>query len=66
MIVDWDIHHGNGTQSILESDPKILYVSLHRYDNASFFPHSESANYTEVGSGPGEGFNVNIPWNKVL
>lgn len=65
LIVDWDIHHGNGTQSILENDPRILYISLHRYDNGTFFPHSTAANYTEVGVGPGKGFNVNIPWNKV-
>ncbi|XP_015587407.1 histone deacetylase 6 isoform X1 [Cephus cinctus] len=64
LIVDWDIHHGNGTQSILEQDPTILYISVHRYDNAGFFPNSKKANYTVVGSGPGEGFNVNIPWNK--
>lgn len=64
LIVDWDIHHGNGTQSILENDPKILYVSIHRYDNGSFFPNSKRGNYTVVGSGIGEGYNVNIPWNK--
>lgn len=64
LIVDWDIHHGNGTQSILEQDPTVLYISVHRYDNAGFFPNSKKANYTVVGSGPGEGFNVNIPWNK--
>ncbi|XP_012259593.2 histone deacetylase 6 isoform X2 [Athalia rosae] len=64
LIVDWDIHHGNGTQNILERDPKILYISIHRYDNAGFFPNSKKANYTVTGAGPGEGFNVNIPWNK--
>ncbi|OXU23235.1 hypothetical protein TSAR_003178 [Trichomalopsis sarcophagae] len=64
LIVDWDIHHGNGTQSILENDSSILYISLHRYDNGSFFPHSKAANYNVVGTGKGEGFNVNIPWNK--
>lgn len=63
--MDWDIHHGNGTQAILEDDPTVLYISLHRYDNGSFFPHSKEANYTVVGSGKGEGFNVNIAWNKV-
>ncbi|XP_014219732.1 histone deacetylase 6 [Copidosoma floridanum] len=64
LVVDWDIHHGNGTQSILYDDPKVLYVSLHRYDNGSFFPHSKSADYSVVGEGRGEGYNVNIPWNK--
>ena len=64
LIVDWDVHHGNGTQSIFEEDPRVLYVSVHRYDNGSFFPNSKRANYNYVGSGSGEGFNVNIPWNK--
>ncbi|XP_050461613.1 histone deacetylase 6 isoform X2 [Cataglyphis hispanica] len=64
LIVDWDVHHGNGTQSIFEEDPKILYISVHRYDNGSFFPTSKKANYTNVGLNAGEGFNVNIPWNK--
>uniref|UniRef100_A0A182R9J4 Protein deacetylase HDAC6 n=1 Tax=Anopheles funestus TaxID=62324 RepID=A0A182R9J4_ANOFN len=64
LIVDWDVHHGNGTQHIFENDPRVLYISVHRYDNGSFFPNSTDANYTVVGSGPGEGFNVNIPWNR--
>ncbi|XP_017758802.1 PREDICTED: histone deacetylase 6 isoform X2 [Eufriesea mexicana] len=64
LIVDWDVHHGNGTQSIFEEDPKVLYVSVHRYDNGSFFPNSKRANYSYIGSGLGEGFTVNIPWNK--
>ncbi|KAG5326611.1 HDAC6 deacetylase, partial [Pseudoatta argentina] len=64
LIVDWDVHHGNGTQSIFEEDPKILYISVHRYDNGTFFPNSKLANYTSTGLNAGEGFNVNIPWNK--
>lgn len=35
MIVDWDVHHGNGTQSIFEEDDRVLFVSLHRYDNGT-------------------------------
>lgn len=64
LIVDWDVHHGNGTQSIFEEDPKVLYMSVHRYDNGNFFPNSKRANYSYVGSLSGEGFTVNIPWNK--
>ncbi|KAK7863370.1 hypothetical protein R5R35_004338 [Gryllus longicercus] len=64
LLVDWDVHHGNGSQHTFESDPRVLYLSLHRYDNGSFFPGSPDANYTVVGSGAGAGFNVNIPWNK--
>ncbi|KAG7205673.1 hypothetical protein KM043_007623 [Ampulex compressa] len=63
LIVDWDVHHGNGTQAIFEHDPKVLYTSVHRYDNGNFFPNSKQANYTHVGIGLGRGFNVNIPWN---
>nr|XP_020468260.1 histone deacetylase 7-like isoform X2 [Monopterus albus] len=60
LIVDWDVHHGNGTQEVFYSDPSVLYISLHRYDNGNFFPGSGSP--TEVGSGAGEGFNVNVAW----
>ncbi|KAL7039894.1 hypothetical protein ACKWTF_000165 [Chironomus riparius] len=64
LIVDWDVHYGQGTKHIFENDPKVLYISVHRYDDGHFFPRSTDANYTEVGSGNGKGFNVNIPWNK--
>ncbi|XP_078520855.1 protein deacetylase HDAC6 [Lissotriton helveticus] len=63
MILDWDVHHGNGTQHIFEDDPSVLYVSLHRYDHATFFPASKDADYNNVGHGSGAGFNVNIAWN---
>uniref|UniRef100_A0A4W6CXN9 histone deacetylase n=1 Tax=Lates calcarifer TaxID=8187 RepID=A0A4W6CXN9_LATCA len=60
LIVDWDVHHGNGTQEVFYSDPSILYISLHRYDDGNFFPGSGSPD--EVGALAGEGFNVNIAW----
>uniref|UniRef100_A0A8C2Z7T1 Histone deacetylase n=1 Tax=Cyclopterus lumpus TaxID=8103 RepID=A0A8C2Z7T1_CYCLU len=60
LIVDWDIHHGNGTQQAFYSDPNVLYISLHRYDDGNFFPGSGAPE--EVGSGAGGGFNVNIAW----
>jgi histone deacetylase 6 len=65
LLLDWDVHHGNGSQHMFESDPRVLYLSIHRYDNGSFFPGSADANYSVVGTGKGEGYNVNIPWNKV-
>lgn len=37
-IIDWDVHHGNGTQLIFETDPNVLYISLHRHDDGNFFP----------------------------
>lgn len=60
LIVDWDIHHGNGTQQAFYNDPSVLYISLHRYDNGNFFPGSGAPE--EVGGGPGVGYNVNIAW----
>lgn len=65
LIIDWDIHHGNGTQRMFENDHKVLYISLHRYEHGTFFPKTNDGDYTMVGEGRGEGFNVNIPWNKV-
>ncbi|XP_017449854.1 histone deacetylase 9 isoform X11 [Rattus norvegicus] len=60
LIVDLDVHHGNGTQQAFYADPSILYISLHRYDEGNFFPGSGAPN--EVGVGLGEGYNVNIAW----
>ncbi|XP_051994985.1 histone deacetylase 5-like isoform X1 [Xyrauchen texanus] len=60
LVLDWDIHHGNGTQQAFYNDPNVLYISLHRYDDGNFFPGSGAPE--EVGVGPGEGFNVNVAW----
>ncbi|KAJ7992575.1 hypothetical protein DPEC_G00280110 [Dallia pectoralis] len=60
LIVDWDIHHGNGTQQAFYNNPNVLYVSMHRYDDGNFFPGSGAPE--EVGVGPGVGFNTNIAW----
>ncbi|KAM5288280.1 histone deacetylase 7 isoform 5-T5 [Ctenodactylus gundi] len=60
LIVDWDVHHGNGTQQTFYQDPNVLYISLHRYDDGNFFPGSGAVD--EVGAGSGEGFNVNVAW----
>ncbi|XP_058867737.1 histone deacetylase 9-like isoform X2 [Acipenser ruthenus] len=60
LIVDWDVHHGNGTQQAFFSDPNVLYMSLHRYDEGNFFPGSGAPD--ECGSHLGEGYNVNIAW----
>jgi len=57
LIVDWDVHHGNGTQHEFYADPRVLYFSSHRY--GFFYPGTGGA--TEVGSGKGEGFTVNVP-----
>lgn len=57
LIVDWDVHHGNGTQHSFYEDPKVLYFSTHRYP--FFYPGTGGAR--EVGKGEGEGFTVNVP-----
>ncbi len=56
-ILDWDVHHGNGTQHIFEDDPSVLFISLHQYP---YYPGS-GAN-TERGRGEGEGYTINIPF----
>lgn len=56
LIVDWDIHHGNGTQHSFYTDPRALYFSTHQY------PHYPgTGNFTEVGQDRGRGFTINVP-----
>ena len=55
-IVDYDVHHGNGTQHIFESDPSVLYISTHQYP---YYPGTGAAD--EIGRGAGRGFTVNLP-----
>jgi acetoin utilization deacetylase AcuC-like enzyme len=57
LIVDWDVHHGNGTQHAFVGDPGVLYVSTHRYP---FYPGTGALD--EVGRADGAGFTVNIPF----
>ncbi|MGD9896597.1 MAG: histone deacetylase [Candidatus Methylacidiphilaceae bacterium] len=56
LIVDWDLHHGNGTQEIFEEDPSVFYVSLHEHP---LYPGTGQA--SERGKGEGEGFTLNLP-----
>ncbi|MQL90809.1 hypothetical protein Taro_023407, partial [Colocasia esculenta] len=60
LIVDWDVHHGNGTQEIFEANKSVLYISLHRHENGRFYPGTGAAE--EVGTMDAEGYCVNIPW----
>lgn len=62
LILDWDVHHGNGTQKVFYEDNSVLYISLHRYEDGRFYPGSKYGNYDKVGSGKGRGKTVNIPW----
>jgi acetoin utilization deacetylase AcuC-like enzyme len=56
-VIDWDVHHGNGTQAAFYEDPSVLTISLHQ-DNC--FPPG-SGQIGDTGSGPGDGYNINIP-----
>lgn len=56
-IVDWDVHHGNGTQDIWWEDDRVLTISLHQDRN---FP-VDTGFVSEIGAGKGKGFNLNIP-----
>lgn len=62
LIVDWDVHHGNGTQEIFERSKSVLYISLHRHEDGRFYPGTGAAD--EVGSMGAEGYCVNIPWSR--
>ena len=55
-VVDFDVHHGNGTQAMFYDDPRVLYVSSHAFP---FYPGTGGLD--EVGAGPGRGFTVNLP-----
>ncbi|WP_456426480.1 histone deacetylase family protein [Rhodocaloribacter sp.] len=57
LIVDFDVHHGNGTQEVFYEDPNVLYVSTHRYP---FYPGTGAAD--ETGAGRGRGATVNLPF----
>ena len=56
LIIDWDIHHGNGTQHAFERDPTVLFFSVHQ---AGLFPGTGI--FTETGLGAGEGYTINLP-----
>ena len=57
LIIDWDVHHGNGTQDIFFQDQGVFFISMHQYPH---WPY-ESGWLTEDGAGEGKGFNLNIP-----
>jgi acetoin utilization deacetylase AcuC-like enzyme len=56
LIVDWDLHHGNGTQHLFYNDPRVLYFSTHQYP---YYPGT--GGMEEIGQGEGEGYTVNVP-----
>ncbi len=56
VIIDWDVHHGNGTQDTFYEDPSVMYFSMHRYP---FYPGTGKKE--EIGKGEGSGFTINVP-----
>ncbi|XP_015795334.1 histone deacetylase 6 isoform X2 [Tetranychus urticae] len=64
LIVDWDIHHGQATQFSFEEQDEVMYFSIHKYLNGSFWPELIESNYNSIGRGPGKGYNVNVPLNE--
>lgn len=61
LIVDWDVHHGNGIQKMFYDNKQVMYISLHRHDKGNFFPGT--GNIKEIGLLSGEGYNWNIAWS---
>jgi histone deacetylase 6 len=64
LIVDWDVHHGNGTQAIFLNDPNVLYFSVHRWHGGNYYPFLQNSGPNNVGLGDGQGFNVNVGWSR--
>ncbi len=56
LIVDWDVHHGNGTEAIFYDDPSVAFFSTHQYP---FYPGTGAS--SDIGRGPGRGFTFNVP-----
>lgn len=61
MVLDWDIHHGDGTQQTFLDDDRVLFLSLHRLQGT--FPYDDSGSSSVVGKGKGLGYTVNIAWD---
>lgn len=59
LILDWDVHHGNGTQHLFEDDPRVLFVSLHGHPD---YLYPGTGYHHEIGRGRGEGHTINIPF----
>ncbi|KAK3633708.1 Histone deacetylase hda1 [Elasticomyces elasticus] len=71
LILDWDVHHGNGIQQANYDDPNVLYISLHLNQDNGFYPEGSYrdrrhayGDHLHCGSGAALGTNVNIPWRK--
>jgi acetoin utilization deacetylase AcuC-like enzyme len=66
LIFDWDIHQGDGTQTIFYDSKQVMLMSLHRCDNFTFYPKREDAVGSFIGKDEGLGYNVNVAWQTGL
>lgn len=71
LVLDWDVHHGNGIQQAHYNDPNVLYISLHVHNDGTFYPELSYrdnrlpyGDRLHCGEGAGLGYNVNIPWRR--
>lgn len=62
LILDWDVHHGNGIQQAFYLDPNVLYISIHVHEDGTFYPSGPFGDHLHCGAGPGLGKNINVPW----
>ena len=58
-IIDWDVHHGNGTSDIFNRKDDVLVISIHRYDKGKFYPGT--GHMSDIGTEAGQGYNLNVP-----
>ena len=63
LIIDWDVHHGQGTQREFYEDKRVMYVSIHRHEDGYWWPNLRESDHAYTGAGEGAGYNVNIPLN---
>ncbi|KAG8379252.1 hypothetical protein BUALT_Bualt07G0069300 [Buddleja alternifolia] len=62
LVVDWDVHHGNGTQKMFYNDSRVLFFSVHRHEFGGFYPCGDDGSHIMTGEGQGAGYNINVPW----
>ncbi|KAL8966933.1 MAG: hypothetical protein Q9197_005711, partial [Variospora fuerteventurae] len=62
LVLDWDVHHGNGIQQAFYNDPNVLYISIHVHEDGTFYPPGPFGDHMHCGVGAGLGRNINIPW----
>ncbi|KAF1990579.1 hypothetical protein K402DRAFT_417366 [Aulographum hederae CBS 113979] len=63
LILDWDVHHGNGVQESFYDDANVLYISIHVHQDGRFYPTGNYGDHKHCGEYPGLGKNINIPWS---